>query len=155
MKILLICRRSRPQVLYEVVVLKNFAKFTRKHLRWSLFVGRSLKPTILLKKRLRTGGNLQNFEEHLFHRTAVGDCFWIYQKFNCRKVSVSKLIITKKYKEAGRIGRSKYSSLHPSFMKGALQQKSYLNHVIKSFTQLLIVHGFAQNINILILQNFP
>ena len=155
MKILLICRRSRPQVLYEVVVLKNFAKFTEKHLRWSPFVGRSLKPTILLKKRLRIAGNLQNFEEHLFYRTAVGDFFWIYQKFNCRKVSISKLITSKNYKEAGRIGRSKYSSLHPSFMKGVLQQKSYLNHVIKSFTQLLIVHGFAQNINILILQNVP
>ena len=107
MKIFLICRRRRPQVLYKVVVFKNFAKFTGKYLPWSLFVGRSLKPTILLKKRLRTGGKLQNFEEHLFHRTAVGDCFRIYQKFNCRKVSVSKLTISKNYKEAGRIERSK------------------------------------------------
>ena len=110
MKILLIYRRSRPQVFYKVVVLKNFAKFTGRHQRWSLFnkvVGRSLKLTILLKKRLRTGRNLQNFEEHLFHRTAVGDCFWIYQNINCRKVSVSKLIISKNYKETGRIGRSK------------------------------------------------
>ena len=110
MKILLIYRRSRPQVFYKVVVLKNFAKFTGRHQRWSLFnkvVGRSLKLTILLKKRLRTGRNLQNFEEHLFHRTAVGDCFWIYQKFNCRKVSVSKLTISKNYKEARRIEISK------------------------------------------------
>ena len=29
-------RSSCPEVFYKKVVLKNFAKFTGKHLRWSL-----------------------------------------------------------------------------------------------------------------------
>ena len=37
MKMLLTCRSSRPQVFYKVGVLKNFAKFTGNHHRWSLF----------------------------------------------------------------------------------------------------------------------
>ena len=38
------CKSSRLQMLYKIGVLNNFARFTGKHLRWSLFlnkVGRS------------------------------------------------------------------------------------------------------------------
>ena len=57
-------------------------------------VGRKPQAYYFIKKRdSSAGGNLQNFEEHLFYRTAVDDCFWIYQNNNCQKVSVSELII--------------------------------------------------------------
>ena len=47
-------RSSRPDVLCKKGVLRNFAKFTRKHLCQSLFVNKvtGLRPATLLKKRL-------------------------------------------------------------------------------------------------------
>ena len=47
------------------------------------------RPTILLKRDSTIGEKLQNFEEHLFYRTVVADCFWIYQNINYQKPSVS------------------------------------------------------------------
>ena len=91
-KILIICWSSRPQVFYKVVVLKNFAKFTGKHQRRSFLMNLldgGLKPTIILKKRLRHRWKFANFEEHLFYRTFVADCFWISQNINNQKASVS------------------------------------------------------------------
>ena len=58
MKILLICRSSRPQVFYKVGILKNFAKFSGKHQHRSLFnevVGRSPQAYYLFKKGYGTG----------------------------------------------------------------------------------------------------
>ena len=110
MKILLICRSSRPQVFYKVGIFKNVAKFSGKHQHRSLFnevVGRSPQTYYLFKKRLRHRCNLQNFEGGLNYRTTVDDRFWIYQNNNCQTVLVLELIINKSYKEAGRRGRSK------------------------------------------------
>ena len=47
-------RRSRPEVLYKKGVLRDFAKFTGKHLRQSLFFNKvsGLRPATLLKKRI-------------------------------------------------------------------------------------------------------
>ena len=47
-------RSSRPDVFYEKGFLKNYAKFTRKHLCWSLFLNKvaGLRPAALFKKRL-------------------------------------------------------------------------------------------------------
>ena len=42
-------RRSRSQMFYKIDVLKDFAKFTGKHLYWSLF----LIKRDFIKKRLR------------------------------------------------------------------------------------------------------
>lgn len=33
-------RSSHGQVFYKMVVLKNFTKFTRKHLRWSFIISK-------------------------------------------------------------------------------------------------------------------
>ena len=48
-------RRSRSQMSYQIGVLENFAKFTRKHLCPSLFPNTvaGLRTVALLKKRLR------------------------------------------------------------------------------------------------------
>ena len=49
------CRSSHRRCSIEKGVLKNFAKFTGKYLRQSLFFNKvaDLKPAILLKKKLR------------------------------------------------------------------------------------------------------
>ena len=54
-KLTLISDRSRrPGVFCKKDVLRNFAKFTRKHLRQSVFINKvaGLRPATLLKKRL-------------------------------------------------------------------------------------------------------
>ena len=47
-------KSSRPEVFYKKGVLRNFAKFTGKHLCQSLFFNKvaGLRPATLLKKRL-------------------------------------------------------------------------------------------------------
>ena len=47
----IIIRSSRPNVICKKGVLKNFSKFTGKHLFWSLFFA-GLRPATLVKKRL-------------------------------------------------------------------------------------------------------
>ena len=51
---LFLYRSSRTEVFCKKVVLKNFAKFTRKHLCQSLFFNKvaGLRPATLLKKKL-------------------------------------------------------------------------------------------------------
>ena len=50
-----IIRSSRPELFCKKVVLKNFAKFTEKHLCWSLFYSKvaDVRPATLLKNKLR------------------------------------------------------------------------------------------------------
>ena len=103
MKILLICRSSRPQVFYKVGVLKHFAKFRGKHQRRSLFnevVRRRSQAYNFFKKETP---ELQNSCGRLLLNIFI----MIYQNINCHKVLVLKLIISKSYKEAGRRERSK------------------------------------------------
>ena len=52
--VILTFRSSRPDVFCKKGVLRNFAKFTGKHLRQSLFLNKvaGLRPATLLKKRL-------------------------------------------------------------------------------------------------------
>ena len=49
-----LCRSSPPEVFCKKGVLKNFTKFTEKHLCQSLFLNKdaALRPVTLLKKRL-------------------------------------------------------------------------------------------------------
>ena len=50
-------RSSRSQMFFKIAVLKNFAIFTRKHLRWSLFLIKlqTWMPVTLLKRESNTG----------------------------------------------------------------------------------------------------
>ena len=60
-------RTSRLQMFFEIVVLKNFANFTGKHLCWS-------RPVILLKTDSNRGiflWNLLNFKNNFFYRTTL------------------------------------------------------------------------------------
>ena len=79
-----IFRSNHHRCSVEKSVLKNFVKFTGKHLCWNLFFTKvsSLRPTTLLKKRLHHRFFLwimRNFYEHVFYRTPPDDCFWIFQ----------------------------------------------------------------------------
>ena len=49
------CRNTHRKCSVKIGVLKNFAKFTRKHLRRSFYVNKVVvrRPTTLLKKRLK------------------------------------------------------------------------------------------------------
>ena len=78
----LIYGSSRSQMLIKIGVIKNFAKFTGKHLCWDTFLIKlqALRPENLLKRDSNTGvflRNLQNFYEHLFLQNTSIDCFWI------------------------------------------------------------------------------
>ena len=59
-------------------VLRNFTKFTGKHLRQSLFFNKvaGLRSATLLKKRVFSCEFLRNFWEYLFLRNTYGGCFW-------------------------------------------------------------------------------
>ena len=67
-------RSSHQRCSVKEGVLRNFAKFTGKHLRQSLFSNKvvGLRPATLLKKDSGTGVSLwilRNLQEHLFYRT--------------------------------------------------------------------------------------
>ena len=76
-------RSSRPEVFCKKGVLRNFAKFTGKHLCQSLFFNKvtGLRAATLLKKRLWHRCFTMNFlkflRTHFFHRTplvAASEC---------------------------------------------------------------------------------
>ena len=78
-------RSSHRRCFVRKVVLRNFAKFTGKHLRQSLFFNKvaGLWPTTLFKKDSGTDvflWILQNFKEHVFYITPLGDCFSVSQE---------------------------------------------------------------------------
>ena len=64
-------QKQPPQVFYKKGVLKNFAKFTGKHLCQGLFSNKvgGLRPATLLKKRLWHGCFPVNFP--IFLRTSI------------------------------------------------------------------------------------
>ena len=77
---LLIFRSSRPEMFCEKGVLKNLAKFTGKHLRWSFFFNKEKKDT---KKRIKKetlkrcfSVNFAKFSVTPFSQNTSGGCFW-------------------------------------------------------------------------------
>ena len=71
LRLIIIYRSSRPEVLCKKGVLRNFTKFTGKHLCQNLFFNKvaGLRPATLLKRDSGTGicvWILQNFWEQLF-----------------------------------------------------------------------------------------
>ena len=70
---------SRSQMFLKVGVLKNFANFTGKQLRWYFFLIKlkALSPATLLKD-CDTGvflWNLWSFKEYIFQQYTSGGCF--------------------------------------------------------------------------------
>ena len=82
----LIFRSSRPYVFCKNGVLRNFAKFTGKHLCQSLYFNKvaGLRPATLLKKRLWHRCfpvNFVKFLRNLFLQNTSGGCFSIIVQF--------------------------------------------------------------------------
>ena len=85
-------RRSHQRCSMKKSFLRNFTKFTGKHLCQSLFFNKiaALRPATLLKKRLWHRcflWILRSFEERLFYRTPQEDCFYnildLYRHLHC------------------------------------------------------------------------
>ena len=74
-----ICRSSRPEVFYKKGVLKNFTKFTGKHLRQSLFFNNvaGLTPATLLKKGLLHRRFPVNFAKFLRTPFFIENVWWL------------------------------------------------------------------------------
>ena len=69
--------QKQPPKVWKVV-LRNFTKFTGKHLCQSLFFSKVACLCNFIKKDFGTGvflWILRNYSEHLFYRTFLGDCF--------------------------------------------------------------------------------
>ena len=74
-------KKQLPKVFYKKVILKNFAIFIEKHLRWSLFFNKSagLEAGNFITKRLQHRYfflKTANVLKYLFSSTSVNDCFW-------------------------------------------------------------------------------
>ena len=81
-------RSSRPEVFCKKDVLRNFAKFTGKHLCQSLFFNKvaGLRPATLFKKRLWHRCSPVNFVKFLRTRFFIEHLRWLllYGKLDCR-----------------------------------------------------------------------
>ena len=78
-------QKQPPEVFCRKDVLRNFAKFTGKHLRQSFFFNKiaGLRLATLLKKRLWYRCFPVDFVKFLktpFYRTPLGDCFFSFSK---------------------------------------------------------------------------
>ena len=76
-----ICRSSHRRWSVRKGVLRNFAKFTGKHLCQSFFFNKIAGSGLQLYQKRDSGTGsflpvLRNFYEHLFKKTPLGDCFW-------------------------------------------------------------------------------
>ena len=77
-----IIRSSDPEVFCKKDVLKNFTKFTGKHLCWNICFNKvaSLRPGTLLKERFQHGCLPVNFTKFLrtpFFTEHLSSCFWM------------------------------------------------------------------------------
>ena len=70
----MIFKSSRSQMFYKIVILKNFAEFSWKRLRAQTVLKRDSSAGVFLRI-------LRNFQEVLFHRAPLNDCFWIFSYF--------------------------------------------------------------------------
>ena len=85
-------RNSRPKVFYDKSVLKNFSKFTGKHLCQSPFFNKvaGLRPATLFKKRIWQRCFPVNFAKILRTPFSPGDCFYLISIKLWRKKRSSK-----------------------------------------------------------------
>ena len=100
-------RSNRPEVFCKKGALRNFAKFTVKHLCQSLFFNKvaGLRRQLYWKRDSGTGlflRILRNFEEHLFSKNTSGGSFGFLFKGTLMQIWKSSymfLFILKEYSE--------------------------------------------------------
>ena len=123
-------RSSRPEVLCKKGALKNFAKFTWKHLCQSLLFIKfgGIKPVTLLKKRLWHRCFPVTFAKFLrtqFYRTPPGDCFLKETFFQSKEHAFLIKVGFPGYQHKGFSGT--YSRLSQTFMSEFFLEKK-LHH---------------------------
>ena len=73
-----ICHAHRKQSFSDV--LKNFANFPGKHLRWSLFWIKVAGLTLLKRDTGVFVWKVRKFWEHIFLQNTSGGCYWLMNK---------------------------------------------------------------------------
>ena len=88
------CRSSRPEVLCKKGVLRNFTKFTGKHLCQSLFFNEvaGLRPATLLKKRLWQRCFPENFVNFLRTPFYIEHIWWLLLRLHLSILSSQWII---------------------------------------------------------------
>ena len=78
-----ISKRYNEQVFNKKAVLKNFAIFTEKHLRWSLFLNKNagLQSSNFTKKRLQHRFFTENIEKFLRTSVLENICERLFERF--------------------------------------------------------------------------
>ena len=76
-------RSSHPEVFYKKGVIKNLAKFTGKHLCWSIFFKKvsGHSPATLLKKRLQHRCFPMSFAKFLTAPFFIDNLLWLLLRF--------------------------------------------------------------------------
>ena len=123
----LICiqfRRSRPEVFCKKGVLRNFAKFTGKHLCQGLFLNRvaGLSPATLLKQRLCHRCFPVNFAKFLRTNTS-GGCFCQFTFIFCEHVQGAVRHVENLIKIYSFLKESEFMSCRIIFHKEIKQTK--------------------------------
>ena len=95
-----IYRSSRPEVFLRKVLLKIYSKFIGEHPCRSMISIKLLCFATLLKSQFGMGVLLQMcsiFSDHLFLRTPLDGCFWIYEHFqkSTRKAATGGFLLKK------------------------------------------------------------
>ena len=100
-------QKQPPDVFYKKNVLKNFVKFTGKHMYWDLFFDKVACCSII-EKRLQHNCFTVKFEKflrNLMYGTLANGCFWLHSF----KFYISKAVLS--------LQQNKYvQSLTPSFL---------------------------------------
>ena len=96
---LLLLRSSRPEVFYKKVVLRNFAKFTRKHLRQRVFFNKVAGLRLFIKKGLWHRCFLVNFAKFLRTPFVTEHMWWLL----LNTVNISDVCFWFKFKRLQRI----------------------------------------------------
>ena len=123
----LICiqfRRSRPEVFCKKSVLRNFAKFTGKHLCQGLFFNRvaGLSPATLLEQRLWHRCFPVNFAKFLRTNTS-GGCFCQFTFIFCEHVQGAVCHVENLIKIYSFLKQSEFMSYRIIFHKEIKQTK--------------------------------
>ena len=91
-------RSRHPEVFCEKGVLRNFSKFTGKHLCQSLFFGKvaGLRPATLLKEKLSHRCFPANFEKFLRIPFLTEHLWWLFLK--TQRIFFFNLALLKRFK---------------------------------------------------------
>ena len=119
-----ISKRSNEQVFYTKAVLKNFAIFTEKHPRWSLFLNKNagLHSWNFIKKRFQHGVFHVNIAKFLRTPVLESICERLFKRFPTWASNISNVGI-----EEGIFSKTKDGNWRGHFLKNKTKKKYIQN----------------------------